>query len=58
VPSDASKAMAETIGETLLLAGMGETFTLSSKEIWVKPLALALSVDTNQLATEIDRGRA
>lgn len=56
VPSNASRAMAETIGETLLLAGMGETFHLSSQQIWVKPLALALTVDTDQLAIRMDRG--
>lgn len=50
VPSAAARGMAETIGETLLLAGMGETFLLSSREIWVKPLALALSVDPRQEA--------
>lgn len=48
VPSAAARGMAETIGETLLLAESGETFTLSSREIWVKPLALALSVDPRQ----------
>lgn len=48
VPSAAARGMAETIGETLLLAGMGETFTLSDREIWLKPLALALSVDPRQ----------
>jgi hypothetical protein len=58
VPSAASAAMATTIGETLLLAGMGETFTLSTREIWVKPLALALAVDTNQLAIRMDGGHA
>jgi hypothetical protein len=52
------QAMAETIGETLLLAGMGETFTLSTREIWVKPLALALAVDTDQLALRMDGGHA
>jgi site-specific DNA-cytosine methylase len=55
VPSAASKAMAETIGETLLLAVMGESFFLTTKEIWVKPLALALAVDTDQLAIRMDR---
>lgn len=58
VPSAASCAMATTIGETLLLAGMGETFTLSTREIWVKPLALALAVDTDQLAVRMDGGHA
>lgn len=48
VPSAAARGMAETIGETLLLADSGETFTLSSRDIWVKPLALALSVDPVQ----------
>lgn len=48
VPSAAARGMAETIGETLLLADTGETFMLSSREIWVKPLALALSVDPRQ----------
>lgn len=48
VPSAAARGMAETIGETLLLAESGETFMLSSREIWVKPLALALSVDPRQ----------
>jgi hypothetical protein len=58
VPSAASTAMATTIGETLLLAGMGETFTLSTREIWVKPLALALAVDTDQVALRMDAGHA
>lgn len=58
VPPHASKAMATTIGETLLLAGMGESFTLSTREIWAKPLALAMSVDTDQLAVQMDGGRA
>lgn len=58
VPSAASQAMATTIGETLLLAGLGESFTLSTREIWVKPLALALAVDADQLAIQMDGGRA
>lgn len=48
VPSAAARGMAETIGETLLLAASGETFMLSSREIWTRPLALALSVDPRQ----------
>jgi len=55
VPSAAARAMATTIGEALILAGMGETFTLSSREIWVKPLALALAVDNDQQAWRMDR---
>ncbi|WP_267382579.1 MULTISPECIES: DNA cytosine methyltransferase [unclassified Sphingomonas] len=48
VPSAAARGMAETIGETLLLASMGESFMLSSREIWTKPLAVALAVDPRQ----------
>jgi site-specific DNA-cytosine methylase len=48
VPPAAARGMAETIGETLLLAGEGESFALDSRQIWVKPLALALSVDSRQ----------
>lgn len=48
VPTAAARGMAETIGETLLLADMGETFVLSSRAIWTKPLALALTVDPRQ----------
>lgn len=48
VPSKAARGMAETIGETLLRAMLGEAFTLSSREIWTKPLALALAVDPRQ----------
>jgi site-specific DNA-cytosine methylase len=48
VPRAAARGMAETIGETLLLAEQGETFVLSSRAIWTKPLALALAVDPRQ----------
>lgn len=58
VPSASAQKMAEEIGEALLLASMGETFTLSSKEIWVKPLALALAVNPDQAAFHIDMGHA
>lgn len=44
VPSDAATAIAEVMGETLLLAWSGETFQLSMKPIWVQPLAIAISV--------------
>lgn len=45
VPSAAATAIAEVMGETLLLAWAGETFQLSSKPIWVQPVAVALSVN-------------
>ncbi|WP_242121192.1 DNA cytosine methyltransferase [Sphingomonas lacusdianchii] len=45
VPSAAACGMAEEIGEALLLARLGETFTLSARAIWVSPLRMALAVD-------------
>lgn len=59
VPPPAAKAIASMMGETLLLAWAGETFTLSSNHLWVRSdnkgahhigmrqLAVALSVDTS-----------
>jgi site-specific DNA-cytosine methylase len=44
VPSDAAEAIAEVMGETLLLAWAGETFLLSSRPVWVRPLQIALTV--------------
>ena len=44
VPPDAAEAIAGVMGTTLLLAWSGETFMLSSAPIWVKPVAVALSV--------------
>jgi site-specific DNA-cytosine methylase len=44
VPSAAATAIAEVMGETLLLAWAGETFRLSAKPIWVRPVAVAISV--------------
>lgn len=55
VPGAAATGIAETIGETILLADMGESFFLSSREIWAKPGALALSVNNEQTAFEMDR---
>src|SRR3546814_551892 len=54
VPGDSATGMAETIGETIILARLGESFTLSTRDIWVKPGALALSVDNNQHAFHLD----
>jgi hypothetical protein len=58
VPSASAQGMAEEIGEALLLASLGETFTLSSKEIWVKPFALALAVNNDQPAFRLDGEQA
>lgn len=44
IPSDAAEAIGHVMGTTLLLVWTGETFTLSSQPIWVKPLAVAMSV--------------
>lgn len=44
VPSEAAEAIGGVIGETLLLAMTGETFTLSAQPIWVRDVAVALSL--------------
>ena len=44
VPSASAKAIAETMGLTLLLAWSGERFVLSDLDVWVQPVAVALSV--------------
>ena len=44
VPAAAAQAIAETMGRTLLLAWAGEGFALSNVPIWVRPVAVALSV--------------
>lgn len=44
VPPHAAQAIADMMGETLLLSWAGETFMLSSQPIWVQPVAVALSV--------------
>ncbi len=44
VPPDAAAAIAGVMGTTLLLAWSGETFTLSSTPIWVRQVAVGLSV--------------
>ncbi|SFV31216.1 Site-specific DNA-cytosine methylase [Devosia crocina] len=45
VPPDAAEAIASVMATTLLLAMTGETFMLSSEPIWVRPFAVALSID-------------
>lgn len=45
VPPDAAQAIAEVMGTTLLLAWSGETFVLSTTPIWVRPIAIALSLE-------------
>lgn len=45
VPPDAATAIADVMGTTLLLAMTGETFVLSQTPIWVRDIAVAISVD-------------
>lgn len=47
VPPLAAEAIGEVMGMTLLLAAAGETFILSAMPIWVQPVAIAISVPTN-----------
>jgi site-specific DNA-cytosine methylase len=44
VPRKAAKAIGTVMGQTILLARNGETFVLGSTPIWVRPLAVAVSV--------------
>ncbi|HCF9211743.1 TPA: DNA cytosine methyltransferase, partial [Pseudomonas aeruginosa] len=44
VPPHAAEAIADVMGTTLLLAEQGETFRLSKTPIWVRNVAVALSV--------------
>jgi hypothetical protein len=44
VPPAAAQAIASVMGETLLLAWSGHTFMLSATPIWVRPVAVALSL--------------
>lgn len=44
VPPAAAEAIAHVMGTTLLLAPAGETFMLNSMPIWVRPVAVGLSV--------------
>jgi site-specific DNA-cytosine methylase len=44
VPPAAAEAIALTMGTTLLLAGIGETFMLNNLPVWVRPIAVGLSV--------------
>ena len=46
VPPGAAQAIADMMGQTLLMAWSGQTFMLSAAPIWVQPVAVALSVDT------------
>lgn len=44
VPPPAAQAIASVMAQTILLARSGETFVLGSTPIWVRPIAVALSL--------------
>jgi hypothetical protein len=44
VPPPAAQAIASEMGRTLLLAWSGESFRLSASPIWVRGVAVAISV--------------
>lgn len=48
VPPDAATAIAEVMGTTLLLAWSGETFVLSRMPVWVRDVAVAISLSREQ----------
>lgn len=50
VPPAAAEAIAHVMGTTLLLAAQGETFMLSSMPIWVRPVAVGLSVAQQEVS--------
>jgi len=50
VPPDAAVAIAEVMGTTLMLAETGETFMLSSTPVWVRDVAVALTVTQGSIA--------
>ncbi|WP_086793347.1 DNA cytosine methyltransferase [Pseudomonas sp. SCPG-7] len=50
VPPHAAEAIADVMGSTLLLAASGETFMLNSMPIWVRPIAVGLSVAQQEAA--------
>lgn len=50
VPPAAAEAVADVMGTTLLLVAQGETFVLSSMPIWVRPIAVGLSVAQREAA--------
>lgn len=49
VPPPSAAEIMSIIARTLLLSWAGETFVLSSTPIWVRPVALALSIDIPEI---------
>ncbi|MDH1629312.1 DNA cytosine methyltransferase [Pseudomonas mosselii] len=50
VPPAAAEAIAHVMGTTLLLAAQGETFMLNAMPVWVRPVAVGLSVAQREIA--------
>jgi site-specific DNA-cytosine methylase len=50
VPPEAATAIANVMGEVLLLTWSGETFAMGSTPIWVRPVAAALMAAQGQIA--------
>ena len=48
VPRKAGKAIADVMITTLMLSDMGETFTLNSMPVWVRPMAMAISLSRQE----------
>lgn len=49
VPPRAAQAIADLMGQTLLMAWSGQSFVLCTLPIWVQPVAVALSVKTPEV---------
>ena len=45
VPRKAARAIGGVMGQTILLARTGQSFALGSTPIWVRPVAIALSLE-------------
>ncbi|MAD44078.1 MAG: DNA cytosine methyltransferase [Oceanospirillaceae bacterium] len=53
VPPPAAKAIASVIGQTILLARSGETFVLGQTPIWVRPIAIASTIQTPEIYRDL-----
>ncbi|UIJ43708.1 DNA cytosine methyltransferase [Sphingomonas cannabina] len=58
VPPESAEGVAGVVGEAILLADLGETFTLSPRAVWVSPARIALAVNTDQAAFQWEAARA
>lgn len=48
VPPESAAAIASVFGKALLMSMTGEHFILSQEPIWVRPIAMALAIDSGQ----------